>query len=83
MEEDKILLSEAKAEIKEKQQNFGSYAAFSNVATLDVWEFAPQRTEYDTRCRECKWFDPAYDHCYLFGATSVEDLICESFLPAE
>ncbi len=29
--------------------------------------------QYCNRCRECKWFDPPYDHCCLSGSARVDD----------
>lgn len=39
--------------------------------------------EYNNRCGDCTWFDPAYDHCYFIGAARVEDLAFEDFKLAE
>ncbi len=35
------------------------------------------------RCRECMWFDPAYDQCPFCGAVRVDDQACVEFQPIE
>jgi hypothetical protein len=37
----------------------------------------------NNRCRECMWFDPAYDQCPFFGTVRADDAACENFQPAE
>ena len=52
-------------------------------AAIKIWGYEPLYTKCDNRCRECMWFDPAYDLCYFFGSTRIDNLACESFQPAE
>ncbi len=40
-------------------------------------------SEYESRCGECEWFDPAYDQCPFYGEVRVEDMACKSFQEAE
>ncbi len=47
------------------------------------WERESLDSEYDNRCGECRWFDPAYDQCCFFGATRVDDIVCGNFKYAE
>lgn len=35
------------------------------------------------RCRECIWFDPAYDQCRFYGTVRADDLACIEFQPAD
>jgi len=35
--------------------------------------------EYVILCRECLWYDPAYDQCYFKGTVRIDDIACEYF----
>ncbi len=101
MEQEKIVSSEIRTQIKEEKANrqtvitsfsstlvndqggCGSQMDFDTVGASEVWGFDPSYTRSDDRCRECKWFDPACDLCYFFGAARIDDLACESFHHAE
>ena len=65
-----------------KDEGFVSCLAFGNTPTLEAWGWKSKHTD-DNRCSECKWFDPVYDNCYLFGAARVDDFACESFQQEE
>jgi hypothetical protein len=36
-------------------------------------------SEYINNCRDCTWFDPAYDQCYFYGLVRADDKACMEF----
>ncbi len=80
--------------MKEQLKTRRNYSSFNNHVKLKplrltVWSHYEVReresldTENDSRCRECLWFDPAYDRCRFYGAARADDMACENFQPAE
>lgn len=37
------------------------------------------KSEIVNNCRECEWFDPAYDKCRFYGTVRADDLACAEF----
>jgi hypothetical protein len=34
---------------------------------------------HTTSCKECTWFDPAYDQCCFYGLVRADDIACIEF----